>query len=152
MTTPYLCFLYVSYILCINHIAAVFCLILTLVGQRTHSTQNMKLYMNVISRQNIHTFIIYLASLLVILTVIWPRGSDWLGWVMNSSCKSKLILFSDNWRKQWAILIVIYNSKIVRNKTNKIFRIFRSEIMFIKSWYNNSLGKNVNSVIKRLVD
>ena len=79
MTTPYLCFLYLSYILCIKHIAtsaSVFCLILTLVGHGTHSTQNRKLYMNIISRPNIHTFIIYLASLLVILTVIWLT---WLG-------------------------------------------------------------------------
>ena len=61
----------VAYILCINHIAAstsVFCLILTLVGQGTYSTQNRKLYMNIICRQNIHTCIIYLATLLVILT------------------------------------------------------------------------------------
>ena len=67
------------YMLCINHIAAstsVFCLILNLVGQGTHSTQNRKPYMNIISRQNKHTFIIYLASLLVILTVIWLA---WLG-------------------------------------------------------------------------
>ena len=79
MTAPYLCFLYLTYILCINHIAAstsVFCLIFTLAGQETHSTQNRKIYMNITCRQNIHTFIIYLASLLVILTVIWLA---WLG-------------------------------------------------------------------------
>ena len=72
MTTPYLCFHYLSYFLFINHIAAsasVFCLILTLVGQGTQSAQNRKLYMNIICRQNIHTCIIYLASLLVLLSI-----------------------------------------------------------------------------------
>ena len=43
------------------------------------------------------------------------------------------------------------------NKTNKNFKIFRSEIIIFaddvyKSRYNNSLAKNVNFVIKRLVD
>ena len=94
-----LTFSYLSYILCINHIAAstsVFCLILILVGQGTHSTQNRKLSMNIISRQNVHTYIIYLASLLVILTVIWQA---WLGnvsvnsnWVHPRATPGKIFL------------------------------------------------------------
>ena len=59
-------FLYLSYISCLNHIAAstsVFCLILTFVGQAFNSKQETlhEHYPgNIISRQNIHTFIILL--------------------------------------------------------------------------------------------
>ena len=80
--------------------------------------------MNIICRQNIHTCIIYLASLLVILTVIW------LAWLGNEFHLQEQTDTAFQWlKKAVTILMVIYNRKIVCNKTNKNFIIFRSEII-----------------------
>ena len=131
MTTAYFCFRYLSYILCINHItasASVFYLILTLAGQGTHSTQNRKLYINIVSRQNIHTFITTLYPGKIYIPLLFTLPAYWWHCGNEFSCKSKLILLSSNWRRQWAILIVIYNRKSCATKLTK-FSNFRSEII-----------------------